>query len=74
MVVRLLWWMLVLVVRLLWRSVVIVVWLNVSSVFVAVLLVLVVKLHVMELLVCVPKMVEVDGPSWLRVVSLVVLA
>lgn len=63
-------------------SVVIVVWLsvNVSNVFVAVLLVLVlvVKLLVMELLVkviaCVPKVVGVDGPLWVHVASLVVLA
>lgn len=70
--------MLVLMVGLLWRIVVMVVWLNVSSVFVAVLLVLVVKLLVMELLVkviaCVPKVVEADGPSWVRSVSLVVMA
>jgi hypothetical protein len=70
--------MLVLMVGLLWRIVVMVVWLNVSSVFVAVLLVLVVKLLVMELLVkvivCVPKVVEADRPSWVRSVSLVVMA
>lgn len=73
---------------LIWKSVVIVVWLsvNVSNVFVAVhnlssnlsSMWIVVKLLVMELLVkviaCVPKVVGVDGPLWVHVASLVVLA
>ena len=64
---------------LIWKSVVIVVWLsvnnlssNLSSMWI------VVKLLVMELLVkviaCVPKVVGVDGPLWVHVASLVVLA